>query len=166
MEHKGDEQPSLNDTGQQHSLEQSTVPASLLPSVLSRLGLEDMTSLPLTGVDTQLAALKDDEIAVRVAAVRSLGEHGETSTLGPLVAALHDSAWEVRAAAVWALGKFGEQAPLEALMRATDDEDGSVRAAALRTLELMGDRVTIEPLVRALGDSDWQVREIATLTLG
>jgi WD40 repeat protein len=166
MEHKGDEQPSLNDTGQQHSLEQSTVPASLLPSVLSRLGLEDMTSLPLTGVDTQLAALKDDEIAVRVAAVRSLGEHGETSTLGPLVAALHDSAWEVRAAAVWALGKFGEQAPLEALMRATDDADGSVRAAALRTLELMGDRVTIEPLVRALGDSDWQVREIATLTLG
>src|SRR5258708_33558885 len=166
MEHKGDERPSLNDTGQQHSLEKSTVPASLLPSVLSRLGLEDMTSLPLTGVDTQLAALKDDEIAVRVAAVRSLGEHGETSTLGPLVAALHDSAWEVRAAAVWALGKFGEQAPLEALMRATDDEDGSVRAAALRTLELMGDRVTIEPLVRALGDSDWQVREIATLTLG
>jgi HEAT repeat protein/WD40 repeat protein len=166
MEYKGDEQPSLNDAGQPNSLEHSTVPASLLPSVLSRLGLGDMTGLSLTGVDNQLAALKDEEIPVRVAAVRSLGEHGETSTIGPLLAALHDSAWEVRAAAVWALGKFGEQAPLEALMKATDDEDGSVRAAALRTLELMGDRVTIEPLVRALGDSDWQVREIATLTLG
>ena len=166
MEHKGDEQPSLNDTRHPHSLEQGTVPASLLPSVLSRLGLGDMASLSFTGVDTQLAALKDAEIPVRVAAVRILGEQAEASTIGPLVAALHDSAWEVRAAAVWALGKFGEQAPREALMRATDDEDGSVRAAALRTLELLGDRVSIEPLIRALGDSDWQVREIATLTLG
>ncbi len=166
MEHKGDEQPSLNDAGQLHSLEHSTVPASLLPSVLSRLGLGEMTSLSLTGVDNQLAALKDDEIPVRVAAVRSLGEQRETSTIEPLMAALHDSAWEVRAAAVWALGKFGEQAPLEALMRATDDEDGSVRAAALRMLELLGEHKPIEPLMRALGDSDWQVREITTLTLG
>jgi WD40 repeat protein len=166
MEHKGDEQPSLNDAGQPHSLEHSTVPASLLPSVLSRLGLGEMTSLSLTGVDNQLAALKDDEIPVRVAAVRSLGVQREASAIEPLMAALHDSAWEVRTAAVWALGKFGEQAPLEALMMATDDEDGSVRAAALRTLELLGGRVTIEPLMRALGDSDWQVREIATLTLG
>jgi WD40 repeat protein len=166
MEHKGDEQPWLNAAGQPHSLEQSTVPASLLPSVLSRLGLGDLTSLSLTEVDKQLAALKDEEIPVRVAAVRSLGEHGETSAIGLLLAALHDSAWEVRAAAVWTLGKFGEQAPLEALMRATDDEDGSVRAAALRTLELLGEQKPIEPLMRALGDSDWQVREIATLTLG
>ena len=166
MEYKGDEQPTLNDTGQPHSLEQGTVPASLLPSVLSRLGLGDMTSLSFTGVDTQLAALKDAEIPVRVTAVRILGEHTEACTIGPLVTALHDSAWEVRAAAVWALGKFGEQVPLEALMRATNDEDSSVRAAALRTLELLGDRVSIEPLMRALGDSDWQVREVATLTLG
>src|SRR5258708_4426227 len=166
MEYKGDEQPSLNDAGKLHSPEHSTVPTSLLPSVLSRLGLGDMPNLRITGVDEQVAHLKDEEIPERVATVRSLGEHREASAIGPLRAALHDSDWEVRAAAVWALGKFGEQAPLEALMGATDDEDGSVRAAALRTLGLLEDRVSIEPLVRALGDSDWQVREIATLTLG
>ena len=166
MEYKGDEQPSLHDTGQLHSLEHSAVPTSLLPSVLSRLGLEDLTSLSLTGADKQLATPRDEEISVRVAAVRSLEEHREASAIESLLAALHDSAWEVRAAAVWALGKFGEQAPREALMSATGDEDGSVRAAALRTLRLVGDRVPMEPLMRALGDSDWLVREIAALTLG
>jgi WD40 repeat protein len=166
MQYKGDEQSSLNDAGQPRSLEHLNVPASLLPSVLSRLGLEDMTSLSLTGAYKQLAAPKDEEISVRVAAVRSLGEQREASAIESLLAALHDSAWEVRAAAVWALGKFGEQAPLEALIMATDDEDGSVRAAALRTLGSMGDRVPLESLMRALDDSNWQVREIVTLTLG
>ena len=166
MEYKGDEQPSLNNAGQPHSLEQMTVPASFLPSVLSRLGLGDTTSVSSTGIDTQLAALKDEEISVRVAAVRSLEEHREASAIESLLAALHDSAWEVRAAAVWALGKFGEQAPLEALMRATDDEDGTVRAAALRTLGLMSDRVSREPLIRALDDPDWQVREIVICDIG
>ena len=166
MEHKDNEQPSLNNARQPHSLEHSTVPASLLPSVLSRLGLGDITSLSQTGLDKQLAALKDEEIPMRVAAVRSLGEQREASAIELLLAALHDPAWEVRAVAVWALGEFGEQAPLEALIRATNDADGSVRAAALRTLGLVGDRVSIEPLVRALDDTDWQVREIAVLTLG
>jgi len=166
MEYKGDEQLSLNNAGQPHSLEQMTVPASFLPSVLSRLGLEDATSVSSTGIDTQLAALKDEEISVRVAAVRSLEEHREANAIELLLAALHDSAWEVRAAAVWALGKLGEQAPLEALMRATDDEDGSVRAAALRTLDLIGDRAPREPLIRGLDDPNWQVREVAVLILG
>jgi hypothetical protein len=147
MEYKGDEQPSLNNAGQLHSLEHVTVPASLLPSVLSRLGLGDMTSVSLTGGDKQLTALKDEEIPVRVAAVRSLEEYREASAVESLLAALNDSAWEVRAAAVWVLGKFGEQAPLEALERATDDEDGSVRAAALRTLGLMSARAPREPLI-------------------
>jgi WD40 repeat protein len=124
-----------------------------------------MTSLSLTGVDKQLAALMDEEIPVRVAAVRSLGEQREASAIEPLMAALHDSAWEVRAAAVWALGKFGEQAPLEALMRATDDEDGSVRAAALRTLELLGEHKPIEPLLARLNDEHTAVREAARMAL-
>jgi len=166
MEYKGDELPSMNNAGQPHSLEQMTVPASFLPSVLSRLGLEDTASVSSTGIDTQLAPLMDEEISVRVAAVRSLEEHSEANAIESLLAALHDSAWEVRAAAVWALGKFGEKAPLEALIQATDDEDDSVRAAALRTLGLIGNRAPREQLIRALDDPNWQVREIATLTLG
>ena len=163
MQYQGDERPPSNDARQLHSPEHATVPASLLPSVLGRLGLEDLEGL---GIDTALAALKDDRISVRVAAVRSLEKRREASAIAVLVAALHDPAWEVRAAAVWALGEFGEQAPLEALMGAMEDADGSVRAAALRTLGAWGDRAPIEPLMQALDDSDWRVREIAALTVG
>src|SRR5260221_13344375 len=110
MEHKDNEQPSLNHARQPHSLEQSTVPASLLPSVLSCLGLEDITSLSQTGSDKQLAALKDEEIPMRVAEDRSTGEQREASAIELFLAALHDPAWDGRAVAVWALGKFGEEA--------------------------------------------------------
>ena len=165
MEHTGNEQPSFHDEGQLHSPGQATVPASLLPSVLSRLGLGDRPALSLNQADELVAALKHEASAVRVAAVRAL-EQGGASSIEPLVSALHDPAWEVRAAAVWALGKRGEQAPLEALIGALADEDPSVRAAALRTLSLLGDRVPLEPSIRALHDPAWQVREIAALTLG
>src|SRR5260370_696103 len=165
MEHAGNEQPSSHDEGQLHTRGQATVPDSLLPSVLSQLGLGDRPALSLNQADEVAAALKHEASAVRVAAVRAL-EQGGTSSIEPLVAALHDSAWEVRAAAVWALGKLGEQAPLEALIGALADEDPSVRAAALRTLGLLGDRLPLEPIIRALHDPAWQVREIAALTLG
>src|SRR5260370_33447099 len=165
MEHAGNEQPSFHDEGQLHTRGQATVPDSLLPSVLSQLGLGDRPALSLNQADEVAAALKHEASAVRVAAVRAL-EQGGTSSIEPLVAALHDSAWEVRAAAVWALGKLGEQAPLEALIGALADEDPSVRAAALRTLGLLGDRLPLEPIIRALHDPAWQVREIAALTLG
>ncbi len=165
MEHAGNEQPSFHDEGQLHSPGQAAVPASLLPSVLSRLGLGDKPALSLNQADELVAALKHEASAVRVAAVRAL-EQGGASSIEPLVAALHDPAWEVRAAAVWALGKLGEQAPLEALIGALADEDPSVRSAALRTLSLLGDRVSLELIIRALHDPAWQVREIAALTLG
>src|SRR5258708_37576349 len=113
MEYKADKRPSLNGngTGKLESPQHTAVPATLLPAVLSRLGLGDR---PM----------------VRGAAVRSLGERREVSSLQFLVSALHDPAWEVRAAAVWALSAFGGQAPTYVLIEALDDEDGSVRAAA------------------------------------
>ena len=142
MEYKDHEQ---DDAGQ------ATVPASLLPSVLRRLGLEGS---PTTHVEEQIAALRNEERHPRGAA-----------SLEYCAAALHDPAWEVRAAAVWALGALGELAPAEALLNALSDEDGSVRAAALRTLYGMKGRVPLEPTLRLLLDADWQVREAVTLTL-
>src|SRR5260370_2441799 len=165
MEHAGNEQPSFHDEGQLHTRGQATVPDSLLPSVLSQLGLGDRPALSLNQADEVAAALKHEASAVRVAAVRAL-EQGGTSSIEPLVAALHDSAWEVRGGGGWALGKLGEQAPLEALIGALADEDPSVRAAALRSLGLLGGRLPLGPIIRALHDPAWQVREIAALTLG
>src|SRR2546426_9628612 len=117
MEYKDDERSSLNghSTGQRESPQYAAVPATLLPTILSHLGLGDR---PMAGGDQALAALRDEKSQVRVAALRSLGEGRETSSLPFLVSALHDPAWEVRAAAVWALSAFGGQAPVEALREA------------------------------------------------
>ncbi len=87
MEYAGNEQPSFHDEGQLHSQEQATVPASLLPSVLSRLGLGDRPALSLNQADELGAALKHEASTVRVAAVRALEQEG-TSSIELLVTAL------------------------------------------------------------------------------
>jgi eukaryotic-like serine/threonine-protein kinase len=163
MEYKDDERPALNGhgAGKLESLQHAAVPATLLPTVLSRLGLGDR---PMARGD-RAVALRDEKSHVRVAAVRSLGECREVSALQFLMSALHDPAWEVRAAAVWALGAFGGHAPVEALIEALDDEDGSVRVAALRVLARVRGRIPPEPLAHMLRDTDPQVREAVALTL-
>src|SRR6266568_2651703 len=165
MEYKKDvKRSSLNGhgTGKPERQKHEAVPATLLPAVLSRLGLAGRR---MAKRDQAVAALQDEKSPVRVAAVRSLGERREASSLPLLVSALHDPAWEVRAAAVWALGAFGEYAPVEALLEALADEDGSVRAAALRVLSSMRGQVPPESLTRLLDDADQQVREAAALTV-
>src|SRR5260370_40320971 len=157
MEYKDDERPSLNGhgTGQLESPQHTAVPATLLPAVLSRLGLGDR---PMAGGDQAVAALWDEKSHVRVAAVRSLGERREGSSLQFLVSALHDPAWEVRAAAVWALSAFGGQVPAEVLLEALDDEDGSMRAAALLVLARARRHIPPESLERTLHDKDCPVQ--------
>lgn len=140
-----------NKDHEQNSAGQMAVPASLLPSVLRRLGLEGS---PTTRLEEQIAALRNDERHPRGASSMEFG-----------AASLRDPAWEVRVAAVWALGALGELAPAEPLLNALSDEDGSVRAAALRTLYRMRGRVPLDPTLRLLHDSDWQVREAVSLTL-
>src|SRR5260370_4424086 len=164
MEYTADERPALNGngTGKLEGLQHVAVPTTLLPTVLSRLGLGDR---PMAGGDQVAGAVRDEKSHVRVAAVRSLGEHREVSALQFLVSALHDPAWEVRAAAVWALSAFGGQAPAEVLIEALDDEDGSVRAAALRVLAGVRGHIPPESLERMLDDTDWQVHEAVALTL-
>src|SRR5215471_16808503 len=164
MDYKENIRPSLNGDGarQLESTQHAAVPATLLPTVLSHLGLRDR---PMAEGDQAVAALRDEKSHVRVGAVRSLGERREVSSLPLLVSALRDPAWEVRAAAVWALSTFGKQAPVEVLIEALDDEDGSVRAAALRVLSGVRGHVPPEPLERMLHDADWQVREAAALTI-
>src|SRR5260370_39445708 len=96
MEYKADERPSLNGHGarEPQGLQHTAVPASLLPAVMSRLGLGDR---PMARGDDALAALRDEKSNVRVAAVRSLGEGRKASSFRSLVAALEDPAWEGRA---------------------------------------------------------------------
>jgi HEAT repeats/HEAT repeat len=163
MVYNDDEQPAVNDAEKQQRSMHAAVPASLLPSVLGRLGLED---LPEAQVYATGAFLRNEKRNRRVLAVRRLGEDREAASLGVLTAALHDHEWEVRAAAVWALGAFDEQAPLQALFASLTDEDGSVRIAALRTVCRMNAGAALDAALRLLHDDEWQVRESAISTLG
>ncbi len=163
MKYKEDEQSSLkgHSTGQPKIPQYAVVPATLLSTVLSHLGLGDR---PIAKGYQAVAALRDERSHVRVAAVRSLGERREVSSLQLLISALRDPAWEVRAAAVWAFSTFGGQTPVEALIEALEDEDSSVRAAALRVLARVRGQIPPELLARMLRDTDWQVYEAATWT--
>src|SRR5437588_4668531 len=145
MEYKHDERSLLNGRGtaQPESLQHAAVPATLLPAILSNLGLEDNS---MTGGNQIVAALRDGKSHVKVAAIRSLEERREVSALQFLVYAMRDPAWEVRAAAVWALSAFGGQSPVEPVKEALADKDGSVRAAALRVLSEMRGQVPPEQL--------------------
>jgi tRNA A-37 threonylcarbamoyl transferase component Bud32 len=129
---------------------------------LSRLGLENR---PVAGSTQAIEGLRDRQSHVRVAAVRSLGERRDFSSLQFLLFALHDPAWEVRVAALWALREFGEQAPAQPLIEALADEDSSVCAAALRVLAGARGRVPLDRLSHMLGHTDALVREAAILTL-
>src|SRR5258706_620649 len=164
MEYKHSGQPSLNGRGtaKPGSQKHADVPATLLPGILNHLGLGNR---PMAGSKQAIAALRDKQSHVRVAAVRSLGERRDFSSLQFLLFALHDPAWEIRVAAVWALREFGEQAPAQALVEALADEDGSVCAAALRVLAGVRGRVPPDRLSRMLNDTDALVREAAILTL-
>jgi hypothetical protein len=71
MDYKKDERPSLNGHGteQLEILQHAAVPATLLPTVLSRLGLGDR---PMAEGEQAVLALRDEKSHVRVAAVVSL----------------------------------------------------------------------------------------------
>jgi len=79
--------------------------------------------------------LKDEDEAVRAAAIHMLGTMGQQVPLSWLVEAVHDMHWQVRETAIFALAKQGHRIPIEVLMTALHDGDGSVREAASFVLQ-------------------------------
>jgi WD40 repeat protein len=139
MEHYNDQQHSPTNADQHFSTKGDThAPATLLPAVLSRLGLNNGQATHPATAQNAMTDLHNSDWHVRVAAVRTLGK----------------------------LVKQGQQAPIEQLLAALHDEDGSVRATAIHALATLEERVPIEQLRAALHDPDWHVRETAVLALG
>jgi HEAT repeat protein len=82
-----------------------------------------------------VAALKDSEAAVRVAAVESLGQLGDRGSIDPLIESLQDEDWRVRAALGRTLASFqvyaSNNATLNTLANPADGkvtEEGDLRA--------------------------------------
>ncbi|MDM7912685.1 MAG: HEAT repeat domain-containing protein, partial [Methanotrichaceae archaeon] len=69
--------------------------------------------------DLALSALKDEDYRVRLTAVTSLGEIGQSKALEPLVDVMFgQDEQEIRAWAAWSLGEIGDPRAVEPLRRA------------------------------------------------
>lgn len=116
-------------------------------------------------VAEQIAALKDEDWAIREDAATALGTLRDPRAVGPLVTVLRDSDRAVREAAIGALTALGEPA-VTALATCLTDRELSVQEAASAVLAVIADVRVLAPLVAALKSPDWIVRMHAAKALG
>src|SRR6266568_481958 len=138
-----------------------SVPGTLLPTVLARLGLNHAPFSGEPSIEELVTALNDPAWQVRTAAIQALGSLDEHVPIEPFVAALDDEDLSVRAAAIWAIGGLDEQAPVDRLLAALHDSEWLVREMAAMTLGTLGERVPAEPLLTALRDTNQVVSVLA-----
>ncbi len=92
--------------------------------------------------------VKDEDVAVRKAAVHALARTGSRAGLNHLVLALVDEDHDVRSAAAQALGQVGGPDVLDLLMLVLKDDDPWVRIDAIRSLGMLGDDKACEAISR------------------
>jgi len=143
-----------NDT-EQWSPEAFEVVYQLLKERGERIPLEKDT------VGPKIEDLKNENIRVRNAAAKALGNIGDPRAVDSLIAALSDKAAFVRCAAAEALGKLGNQRAVDSLIEATKDEDDLVRKSAVIALGEIGDGRAFDTLAGCLVDVNTFVIEAA-----
>lgn len=114
-------------------------------------------------VAEQIAALQDEDWAVREDAAALLGAARDARAVMPLIATLRDSDKAVRDAASQALTAIGE-ASVMPLLDCLKDPASQESAAAI--LAAVGDIRAIDALIGALACSNWIVRMHAAKGLG
>lgn len=125
--------------------------------------------------DALVAALDDPEVAVRQAAILSLGRLGRPDAVGelvkPKILACEDV--EVRRAAVSVLGRLGGFPIVDAISQSLTDPDWTVRNEAIAAVSRLVDQFsefrvpeTAKILVRVLPIDDRDVREKTIRALG
>ncbi len=113
----------------------------------------------------EIAALKDEDWALREEAATLLGDFRDPRAVGPLVAVLHDEDRAVREAAVAALRKIGQPAA-PALTVALQDPNSNVQEAAVSILKDVATPEAVEPLIGCLTNKNWIMRMHAAKALG
>ena len=116
-------------------------------------------------VAEQIAALKDEDWAIREEAAMMLGTLRDPRAVAPLVSVLRDGDRAVRDAAIGALLAIGEPAvtPLGACL---SDPALTVQELASSVLATIADARVLTPLIAALASPDWIVRMHAAKALG
>ncbi len=113
----------------------------------------------------QIAALKDEDWAIREEAARLLGQLKDPRAVAPLVPLLRDEDRSVREAAVEALRAIGTPA-VEALGSCLTESSLAVQEAASSILATTADERVLTQLMLALRSSDWIVKMHAAQALG
>ena len=116
-------------------------------------------------VAEQIAALNDEDWAIREEAATALGTLRDPRAVQPLVSILRDSDRAVREAAISALTAIGEPS-VPALGLCLSDPQLGVQEAASAVLALIADDRVLAPLIASLGNRDWIVRMHAAKALG
>ena len=116
-------------------------------------------------VAEQIAALKDEDWAIREEAATALGTLRDSRAVVPLVSVLRDADRAVREAAIGALTAIGEPS-VPALGLCLSDPQLGVQEAASAVLAVIADERVLDPLVASLRNRDWIVRMHAAKALG
>jgi len=113
----------------------------------------------------QIAALKDQDWAIRGEAAGLLGTFKDPRAVVPLVSLLRDQDRSVREAAIDALRSIGAPA-VDAVGTCLTERDLSVQESASAILAAIADERVLAPLITALHSGDWIVRMHAAHALG
>ena len=116
-------------------------------------------------VAEQIAALEDEDWAIREEAATMLGAFRDPRAVAPLVAMLRDRDRAVRDAAIGALLAIGESAVIP-LGDCLSDPVLTVQELASSVLATIADARVLTPLMAALSSPDWIVRMHAAKALG
>ena len=117
-------------------------------------------------VEPLLAALEDEDPALRARAATLLGQIGDGRARVPLLMALVDEEPAVRTSAVLALARFRDREIVEAALYVLGDKDMAVRAAAAGALGELKDAAATEALIARLQDDEVAVQQAAAEALG
>lgn len=116
-------------------------------------------------VAEQIAALKDEDWAIRQEAAGLLGTFKDPRAVVPLVALLRDQDRSVREAAIEALRSIGAPA-VEVVGACLIEPDLSVQESASAILATIADERVLIPLIMALRSGNWIVRMHVAKALG
>lgn len=116
-------------------------------------------------VAEQIAALKDEDWAIREEAAVALGTLQDPRAVPPLVSLLRDTDRAVREAAIGALRAIGKPS-VPVLGICLSDPHALVQEAASTVLATIADERVLAPLIDALRNRDWIVRMHAAKALG
>ncbi|MFN3681512.1 MAG: HEAT repeat domain-containing protein [Nitrospira sp.] len=113
----------------------------------------------------EIAALRDQDWAVREDAATRLGRFKDPRAVEPRIAALRDPDRSVREATIEALMAIGPSSTA-ALCACLTDPDLTVQESASKVLASIADIEAVPPLLSALNSSDWIVRMYGAKALG